>query len=62
MGLIDLFTPEDKVEMTFSQFHSLVRESVKSDLLINGLKNKVPHEYMLAMMEAEESEETKDGN
>ena len=53
MGLTDVFGKEDRVQMTFSQFHSLVKEATKAELLMNGIKCGVPNRYMHQMATGE---------
>lgn len=53
MGLVDVFTPEQRVEMTYSQFYSLVKEATKTDLLMNAVKNKVDYDAIHTMMTGE---------
>ena len=50
MGIIDAFNPEDRLEITYSNFYALVKNSCKADLLMNGIKNKVDHDAMYIMM------------
>lgn len=56
MGLMELFTPEDKIELNFSQLHGLTTEAVKHDLLMNGIKCDVPHAYLRQMMTGKKEE------
>ena len=56
MGLIELFTPEDKIELNFKQLHSLTTEAVKHDLLMNGIKCDVPHAFLREVMTGEKEE------
>ncbi len=49
MGFIDAFSPEVSVEVKQPNYYSLVREVVKGELLLNGIKARVPHEYLEAM-------------
>ena len=51
MGFIDAIRAEDRVEVTFSQFHALVKESVTLDMVKNGLKNNVPSYYIMDMLD-----------
>ena len=50
MGLMELFTPEDKIELNFTQLHGLTTEAVKHDLLMNGIKCDVPHVFLREVM------------
>lgn len=56
MGLMELFTPEDKIELNFTQLHGLTTEAVKSDLLMNGIKCDVPHEFLREVMTGKKEE------
>lgn len=49
MGLADTFGKEDRVEVTFTQFHNIVKESTKSELLMNAVNCDVPHRYIREM-------------
>ena len=53
MGFVDLFTPENKMELNFAQLHGLTTEAVKSDLLMNGIKCDVPHAFLREVMTGE---------
>ena len=53
MGLTDVFGKEDRCEVTFSQFYLLVKEASKSDLMMNGIKNKLDHDAIYTMMTGE---------
>lgn len=50
MALTDLFTPETKTELNFTQFHGLTKEAAKYDLLMNGIKCDVPHVFLREVM------------
>lgn len=50
MGLVDAFGKEDRVEVKFSDFYKMMRESAKAEIIVNGVKNKVPHKYMAQMI------------
>ena len=56
MGLIDLFTPEDKIELNFKQLHGLTAEAVKHDILMNGIKCDVPHAFLREVMTGKKEE------
>lgn len=53
MGMMDAFNPEDRVQVTFSSFYSLMKQSVKADLMMNGIKNKLDHDAIYTMMTGE---------
>lgn len=50
MGMMDAFNPEDRIQVTFSDFYALVKQSVRTDLLMNGIKNKLDHDAIYTMM------------
>lgn len=51
MGIMDVFSKDDRVEMTVSQFYSLLQEAGRADLFRNGVKNKIPYEHIMAVMD-----------
>lgn len=59
MGIIDAITAEDRVEVKFSDFYRLIRESTRAEMMENGLKCRIPHAHILAVVngKAEFSEE-----
>lgn len=66
MGFIDSFTSDGTVELKYKEFYSLMRESAKSEFLMNGIKARVPEKYLEALITGkasesriEESEDTK---
>ena len=48
-SLADAFAKEDRVEVTFSDFYRIMRESAKAGLLMNAAKCDVPTWYINAM-------------
>lgn len=56
MGLVDLFTAEDKIELNFKQLHGLTTEAVKHDLLMNGIKCDVPYAFLREVMTGKREE------
>jgi len=61
MGLMDVFTEEERVTLTYSQFYKLVKEATKAEMLFNGVKCKVSRDAMYAMVEGKVSEELLEG-
>ena len=53
MGLTDVFSKEDRVEITISQFHDLMKESVKSELILNGLEAEVSAKDLMSIFGTE---------
>ena len=49
MSIVDMFNSEDRVQVKFSDFYSLVKEATKAEFLMNGVKNCVDHSSMYTM-------------
>lgn len=49
MGLADVFSKEDRLEVTFSDFYRLVKEGVKAELVMNAVNCNVPHQFIREM-------------
>ena len=47
--ILDAFAKEDRVEVTFSDFYRIMRESTKSELVMNAVNCNVPHRYIREM-------------
>lgn len=57
MGVMDMFNAEDRVNVKFSDFYNLVKGCTEREVITNGLKHKIPHAHILAMLdELDESE------
>lgn len=54
MGIVDTFSREDRVQVKFTDFYNLIYEAAKSELICNGIKNNVPNEYMLGIINGRE--------
>lgn len=50
MGIFDAFTAEDRVDVKFSTFYELVKGCAEREFITNGLKHKIPHAHILAML------------
>lgn len=50
MGMIDLFSAEDRVNVKFTDFYNLVKGCAEREIITNGLKHDVPHAQILAML------------
>lgn len=66
MGLMDAILTEDRIDVKFSDFYNLVKNSAKAELMLNGIKNKIDHDsiytivtgsHLLEQTETEEREE-----
>lgn len=51
MGIIDVFSKEDRTEITVSQLYELVKEAGRADLFCNGVKNKIPYAHILSVLD-----------
>ena len=54
MGIADMINKEDRVEVKFTDFYTLMKEAAKAELLMNGVKTGVHHFDMYAMMTGED--------
>ncbi len=61
--LVDVFNPEDRVEVTKGELFDFMESKAKIKLLINGLKNGVSAEDVLKVVDMKkmESEEGDNG-
>lgn len=50
MGILDAFAAEDRVDVKFSAFYELVKGCAEREFITNGLKYKIPHAHILAML------------
>lgn len=50
MGLLDGFTSDGTVDMKYTEFYKLMRETAKAELMENAAKCNVPHEYIREML------------
>ena len=46
MGIMDVFNPEDRVSVKFSDFYALMRDSTKVEFIENAINCNVPHRYI----------------
>ena len=60
MGIMEAFSKEDRTEVTFSTFYSLVKEAAKAELMMNAVKCDVPHRYIRETMTGCGEPETKE--
>lgn len=56
MGLADVISAEDRVEVKFSDFYKLVRAEAQKDLLRNAIYAGVPREQVLKMLTGQNDE------
>ena len=50
MGILDAFAAEDRVDVKFSTFYEMAKGCVERQVITNGLKHKIPHAHILAML------------
>lgn len=48
-NIMDAFSKEDRVEVTFSDFYRLMKESTKAEIVMNAVNCNVPHRYIREM-------------
>ncbi len=62
MGIMDAFSPEDRVSVKFSDFYALMRDSTKVEFMENAIKCEIPYRYIRETMtgESEAATETED--
>ena len=58
MGIMDAFSREDRVDVTFTDFSRLMKESVKGELIMNAINCNVPHRYIREMATGNSEEPT----
>lgn len=62
MGLVDMFSAEDRVAVKFSDFYELIKGCTEREIITNGLKHRIPHAHILAMLnELPKQTESADG-
>lgn len=57
MSLIDAFSKEDRVPVTFTTFFNLVKRAAKYETVMNGVKCDVPHKYIRELETGEKEPE-----
>lgn len=56
MGIMDALEKEDRIEVKFSTLYSLMKQSAKSELLMNAVNCNVPHRHIREMATGEREE------
>lgn len=59
MGILDQITPEDRLEVKFSDFCTLVKGSAQRELMLNAINCDVPHRYIREMITGKSEEDEK---
>lgn len=60
--IVDAFKAEDRVELTFSDFYRLMKESSKAELMANAVECGVPNKYIKDMINGPKEEDPGSGN
>ena len=50
MGLVDAFGAEDRVQVKFSDFYTLIKEAAKAELIWNAVNCEVPYQFIRETM------------
>lgn len=50
MGIVDTFSREDRVQVTFTDFYNLMKQATASELIANAVRGDVPHKHIRAML------------
>lgn len=58
MSLIDAFSKEDRVPVTFTDFFNLVKQAAQYENIMNAVKCDVPHAYIREMTTGKKEERT----
>lgn len=56
MGLADALGKDDRVEVKFSDFYTLVKAASKSELMMNAVNCNVPHRFIRETMTGKSEE------
>ena len=46
MGIMDAFKPEDRTEITYSNFYNLIKQAAQYEIVMNAVNCDVPHDYI----------------
>ncbi len=50
MGIVDAFKPEDRTEITYSNFYNLIKQAAQCEIVMNAVNCDVPHKYIRETM------------
>ena len=56
MGIMDAFKPEDRTEITYSNFYNLIKQAAKYEIVMNAVNCDVPHGYIRETMTGKKEE------
>lgn len=56
MGIMDAFKPEDRTEITYSNFYNLIKQAAQYEIVMNAVNCDVPHDYIRETMTGKKEE------
>lgn len=56
MGIMDAFKPEDRTEITYSNFYKLIKQATQYEIVMNAVNCNVPHGYIRETMTGKKEE------
>lgn len=56
MGIMDAFKPEDRTEITYSNFYNLIKQAAQYEIVMNAVNCDVPHAYIRETMTGKKEE------
>lgn len=56
MGIMDAFKPEDRTEITYSNFYNLIKQAAQYENVMNAVNCNVPHGYIRETMTGKKEE------
>lgn len=56
MGIMDAFKPEDRTEITYSNFYNLIKQAAQYEIVMNAVNCNVPHGYIRETMTGKKEE------
>lgn len=56
MGVMDAFEREDRAQVKMTTLYTLMKESARSELVMNAVNCNVPHRYIREMATGEKEE------
>lgn len=56
MGIVDAFKPEDRTEITYSNFYNLIKQAAQYEIVMNAVNCDVPHNYIRETMTGKKEE------
>lgn len=56
MGIMDAFKQEDRTEITYSNFYSLIKQAAQYEIVMNAVNCDIPHNYIRETMTGKKEE------